>query len=62
MEFQYALNCYTKAAEILLKRQENSAPTDPVFPPCSKDQLLDLEIKLKNNIAATQLKVFTGFP
>ncbi|VDD84523.1 unnamed protein product [Mesocestoides corti] len=57
-EFQYALTCYTKAVEILMKKSEEPVtPSSESFPPCTPAQLLDLEIKLRNNVAATQLKL-----
>ncbi|KAM7537104.1 hypothetical protein Aperf_G00000066950 [Anoplocephala perfoliata] len=62
-EYQYSLSCYSKALEILLKKsrlpkpQPSEKPSDSSAPPPSPDQLIDLEIKLKNNIGASQLKV-----
>lgn len=44
----------------LPKPQSSEETSDiPAHPP-SPDQLMDLEIRLKNNIAASQLKVVLG--
>ncbi|KAL5110981.1 Peptidyl-prolyl cis-tran isomerase FKBP8 [Taenia crassiceps] len=60
-EYQYALTCYTKGVEILLKKSQTPTTCSAGPIPCGLTsaslQPMDLEIKLKNNVAATQLKL-----
>lgn len=59
-EYQYALTCYTKGVEILLKKSQTPSVCSiesPLDSSSASFQSKDLEIKLKNNVAATQLKL-----
>ncbi|EUB62130.1 Peptidyl-prolyl cis-trans isomerase FKBP8 [Echinococcus granulosus] len=60
-EYQYALTCYTKGVEILLKKSLTPTLCSTEALPCGSSsasfQPKDLEIKLRNNVAATQLKL-----
>ncbi|KAL5965559.1 Peptidyl-prolyl cis-tran isomerase FKBP8 [Taenia solium] len=64
-EYQYALTCYTKGVEILLKKSQMPTACSVGPLPCGLStasfQPKDLEIKLKNNVAATQLKAGLQF-
>ncbi|VDO07029.1 unnamed protein product [Rodentolepis nana] len=66
-DYQHALFCYSTALEILLKKsklpmsepssEENFNDELPEKPIPTDAQLRDLEIKLKNNMGASQLKL-----
>ncbi|VDN10743.1 unnamed protein product [Dibothriocephalus latus] len=59
-EYLFALTTYTKAVEILtIHSDSNEVPTESEddAPPRTPAEFLDLEIKLRNNVAASQLKL-----
>ncbi|KAL7064879.1 hypothetical protein AAHC03_05307 [Spirometra sp. Aus1] len=59
-EYQFALTTYVKAVEILTIRSDSDeilSESENDAPPRSLTEFLDLEIKLRNNVAASQLKL-----
>ncbi|BHF65334.1 Peptidyl-prolyl cis-trans isomerase fkbp8 [Sparganum proliferum] len=59
-EYQFALTTYVKAVEILTIRSDSDeilSESENDAPPRTLTEFLDLEIKLRNNVAASQLKL-----